>query len=187
MTGPVLVLRDEVGLPAVLALAEVEGWELREETGRAHLVLASRRWSTPMGEEVTYVADHIGGTQWLRVSGLGAAASAERLRGRILCVAEDELLGVVLEEEPPDPVQCVRVAAKLAAVRPDKADERHLAALRRLLEHPDVAVRRAGIRSAYGCGWPELRALVEARRGVEDRLAVQLEHLRQALDEAAGG
>lgn len=178
MTERVLVLRDEVSLTVVHALAELEGWELREETGRAHLVLTSRRWSTPMGEEITYVADHPGGAQWLRVSGSGAVATTERLRGRIPCEDENELLAMVMVG---DPVPCVRVAGKLAACRPERVDTRHLAALKRLLEHPEVAVRRAGIRSAYGCRWKELRGLVELRRGQEQRLRVQLDGLRQHL------
>lgn len=186
MSEQVLVLRDEVGLATVLALAELEGWELREETGRAHLVLASRRWSTAMGEEITYVADHPSGAQSLRVSGPGAVASAERLRERIACHEEAELLAVVLEGS--DPVECIRVAGKLAACRPPQVDDRHLAALAVLLEHPEVAVRRAGIRSAYGCRWKELRGLVEERRADEQRLWVQLEGLRRWLeDESAAG
>lgn len=182
MSERVLVLRDEVSLPAVLALAEQEGWELREETGRAQLLLASRRWTTEMGEEITYVADHIGGACSLRVRGAGAAATAERLRERIACHDEDELLAVVLDADPPDPVQCIRVAGKLAACRPQRMEPRHLAALERLLGHPQVAVRRAGIRTAYGCDWKELRGLVELRRADEQRLWVQLEQLRRFLD-----
>ncbi|MCX4245072.1 hypothetical protein [Paraliomyxa miuraensis] len=180
MSEHVLVLRDEVSLTVVHALAELEAWELREETGRAHLLLASRRWSTPMGEEITYVADHTSGAQSLRVSGPGAAATADRLRGRILCEDEGELLAMAMEGEPGP---CVRVAGKLAACRPERAEERHLTALRRLLEHPEVAVRRAAIRSAYGCRWPELRDVVEARQGEEKRLQEQLEGLRAYLAE----
>lgn len=182
-----LVLRDEASAAAVLALADAEGWQLREETSRAHLVLASRRWLTTSGEEVTYVIDHPGGAQSLRVEGTWAAALGKRLRDWLPCHTEAELLDVVLgasgsEVTEPDPLACVRVASKLAAIRPEQPEPRHVAALERLLCHPVDAVRRAGIRSAYGCRWKELRALVERRRGEETRLAAQLEELRKHLD-----
>jgi hypothetical protein len=184
----VLVLRDEVSAAAVLALADAEGWQLREESSRAHLVLASRRWITTTNEEVTYVIDHPGGAQSLRVEGTWAAALAKRLRDWLPCHAEAELLDVVLGPDgtdravEPDPVECVRVASKLAAIRPEHPSPRHVAALARLLGHPSDAVRRAGIRSAYGCRWPVLRAVVERRRAEEQRLAAQLEALRRYLD-----
>jgi hypothetical protein len=186
-TGPeTLVLRDEVSAAAVLALADGEGWQLREETSRAHLVLASRRWLTTSGEEVTYVIDHPGGAQSLRVEGTWATALAKRLRDWLPCHVEAELLDVVLGSDAPDPVECVRVASKLAAIRPEPPEPKHVAALERLLGHPVDAVRRAGIRSAYGCRWKQLRAVVEQRRGAEKRLAVQLEELRKHLDGEGG-
>jgi hypothetical protein len=178
----VVVLCDEVSVGAVLALADAEGWQLREETSRAHLVLASRRWDTTTGEEVTHVLDHPGGAQSLLVKGTWAAALAKRLRDWLPCHTEDELLDVVLGVEVPDATACVRVASKLAALRPTPCEPRHLAALERLLGHPVDAVRRAGIRSAYGCRWKELRALVERRHAVEARLGAQLEELRRHLD-----
>lgn len=177
----VLVLRDDVSVATVVALADAEDWQLREETSRAHLVLASRRWTTTTGEEVTYVADHPGGAQSLRIVGPGATALARRLRDRLPCHDEEELLAVVLAKDEPDAVACVRVAGKLAAIRPERLEGRHLAALDRLLGHPAHAVRRAGIRSAYGCRWKELLLLVEERRSEEQRLAVQLEELRRYL------
>lgn len=178
----VLVLRDEVSPSSVGLVADAEGWKLREETSRAHLVLASRRWLLASGEEITYVADHPGGAQSLRIAGAGAAKVARRMRQWLPCHTEDELLAVVLGGDEPDPVACVRVASKLAAIRPEQPDARHVAALGRLLGHPKDAVRRAGIRSAYGCRWKELRALVEERRAEEQRLWVQLEELRRWLD-----
>lgn len=183
----VVVLRDEVGVAAVLALADAEGWQLHEETSRAHLVLASRRWVTTTGEEVTHVIDHPGGAQLLVVKGTWAAALAKRLRDWLPCHTEAELLDEVLSSEVPDPVACVRVASKLAALRPERSEPRHLAALERLLGHPVDAVRRAGIRSAYGCPWKELRALVERRWGEEQRLRAQLGELWQYLDGVDGG
>jgi hypothetical protein len=191
-----LVLRDEVSAAAVLALADAEGWQLREESSRAHLVLASRRWITTTSEEVTYVIDHPGGAQSLRVVGTWAAALAKRLRDWLPCHAEAELLDVVLGPNgtdgpngagEPDPVECVRVASKLAAIRPEHPSPRHVAALERLLGHSVEAVRRAGIRSAYACRWQELRAVVERRRAEEQRLAVQLEALRRHLDGEGDG
>ncbi len=183
----VLVLRDEVGWSAVKVVADAQGWKLREETARAHLVLASQRWSTTSGEEVTYVADHPGGAQSLRITGVGASALAQRLRQWLPCHTEDELLAVVLDGDPPDPVACVRVASKLAACRPVRSDPRHVSALGRLLAHPEDAVRRAGIRSAYGCDWPELRTLIRERCRREPRLEPQLEELRAYLDELEEG
>lgn len=185
-----LVLRDEATAAAVLALADAEGWQLLEETSRAHFVLASRRWLTTTGEEVTYVIDHPGGAQSLRVEGPWAPALAKRLRDWLPCHTEDELLDVVLAAEggEPDPVACVRVASKLAVLRPEEPEPRHVVVLECLLDHPVDAVRRAGIRSAYGCRWEELRVVVERRRGEEQRLAVQLEELRRHLDgEGDGG
>lgn len=174
----VIVLRDEVRLDEVLAYAHADGWTLREETGRAHMVLGSRRWTALVGEEIEYLADHIGGTQTLRVT--GSETVARRLRGHFAHHPVDELLAVVLADQP-DPVQCVRVASKLAACRPPRAEPRHLAALGRLLSHPVTAVRRAGIRSAYTCRWPQLRTLVKKRRADEKHLSAQLEHLERYL------
>lgn len=176
----VLVLHDDVRLDDVLAYAQADGWTLREEIARAHLVLASRRWTALVGEEIEYVADHIGGSQSLRIT--GSETVARRLRGRFAHHTVDELLAVVLAEQP-DPVACVRVASKLAACRPPAAEPRHLAALGRLLSHPVTAVRRAGIRSAYTCPWPQLRALVKRRRAEEQHLSAQLEHLERYLIE----
>ncbi len=183
--GQIIVLRDDVRLDAVLALADADGWELREETARAHLVLASRRWSASVGEEIEYVADHLGGAHWLRVSGDGAESLAARLREHFSHHDEDELLAIVLDGPNPEAVACVRVASKLAACRPAICDARHLQALERLLEHPVTAVRRAGIRSAYTCPWPELREVIARRRGAEEHLKAQLEHLEQYLEQPA--
>ena len=69
----------------------------------------------------------------------------------------------------------------LAACRPQAVEARHLTALDRMLGHPVTAVRRAAIRSAYTCPWPELREMVEQRRKVEKHLAPQLQHLAQYL------
>jgi hypothetical protein len=175
----VLVLRDEVGVAAVLALADAEAWQLQQETSRAHLVLASRRWVTLTDDEVTHVVDHLGGAHSLRIEGPGAAGQARRLRERLPCHQEDELLAMVLGQEEPDAVECIRVASKLAALRPAELDGRHLAALDRLLGHPSTAVRRAGIRSAYGCRWKALLAVVEQRVAQEQHLVAQLEALRR--------
>ncbi|MEM9455182.1 MAG: hypothetical protein AAGF11_13455 [Myxococcota bacterium] len=176
----VIVLREDVRLEDVLAYAHADGWTLCEETPRAHLVLVSRRWTALIGEEIEYVADHIGGTHSLRVT--GSETVARRLREHFAHHTVDELLAVVLAEQP-DPVACVRVASKLAACRPPVAQPRHLAALGRLLSHPVTAVRRAGIRSAYTCSWPQLRALVKRRRAKEKHLGPQLEHLERYLIE----
>ncbi len=179
--GEVIILRDEVRLEQVLALAEIEGWTLRAETSRAHLVLASRRWATGDRAEVTYIADHPGGAQSLIITGAGADDVAQRLSQRLPCHDAADLLAVVLDTEQPDPVACIRVASKLAACRPEASEPRHLAALERLLSHDATAVRRAGIRTAYTCAWPELRALVDRRLGLETRLVSQLQHLAQYL------
>ncbi len=181
VTAEVIVLRDEVRLEAILAFADADGWILREQTSRAHLVLASRRWSASVGEEITYVADHPGGCHSLRVTGTSAGPLTTRLREQFPHHSEQELLDVVLGSDRPDGVACVRVASKLAACRPDACETRHLAALERLLGHPVTAVRRAGIRSAYTCGWPELLAVVEARQKQEQHLRAQLEHLTRYL------
>lgn len=183
----ILVLRAEVGVADVRRVAADDGWELREQTTRAHLVLASRRWVTRDGTQITYVADHPGGAQSLRIEGKRAGSVARRLRERLPVHAEAELLAVVLEHDPPDPLQCVRVASQLAACRPDVLEARHLRALERLISHPVVEVRRAGIRSAYSCRWPQLAELVERRLAVEVRLAAQLGHLRQYLAHADYG
>jgi len=177
----VIVLRDDVRLEAVLALAEADGWALREETERAHLVLASRRWSASVGEEITYVADHLGGCHFLRITGDEAEALAWDLRDRFDHHTEDELLARVLGGHQLEPVAAVRVASKLAALRPLTSEVGHMRALERLMTHPVTAVRRAGIRSAYTCPWPELLELVERCRKREKHLVTQLEHLARYL------
>ncbi|MEM7153957.1 MAG: hypothetical protein AAF799_13995 [Myxococcota bacterium] len=179
--GEVIVLRDEVSLDDLLQLAAEQGWVLRGETARAHLVLASRRWTSREGVELTYVADHPGGAHSVRIVGKASSRVARNLRERVSAYSEDELLAVVLDHDPPDPVACIRVASKLAACRPELADARHLQAIEVLLAHPEPAVRRAGIRSTYGCRWPELRNVVDRRLAQEDRFIPQLEHLQRHL------
>lgn len=186
-TREVIVLQDGVCVDEVLAIAAEQGWELREQTTRAHLVLASRRWITRDGLDVTHVADHPGGAQSLRIEGKRAGSLARRLRERLATHSESELLAAVLAAPSPDPVVCIRVASKLAACRPRQMAPRHLQALERLLSHPVVAVRRAGIRSAYTCRWPQLREIVGRRLVVEDRLSAQLRHLQQYLVDAYPG
>lgn len=181
--GEVIVLRDEVSLDDLLELAAEQGWVLRGETARAHLVLASRRWTSREGVEVTYVADHPGGAQSLRIVGKAATRVARNLREKVSAFTEDELLAVVLDDADPDPVACIRVASKLAACRPEVADAKHLQAIEALLAHREPAVRRAGIRSTYGCRWPELRNIVDRRLAQETALTPQLEHLQRYLAE----
>ena len=186
-TEEVIVLRDEVRLETVLAFADAGGWTLREETARAHLVLASYRWSASVGEEIAYVADHLGGAHSLCITGKGAAPLARRLREHFPHHDPQELLAAIVGGGAPDPVTCVRVASKLAACRPVSCEPQHLAALERLLQHPVTAVRRAGIRSAYTCRWPELPAVLKRCRDREQHLGAQLEHLeRYLLEEGVG-
>lgn len=173
----VIVLRDAVSLADLQAVARDEGWQLLGETVGAHLVLSSRRWQTDTDVEITHIFDHPGGAHWLRLRGVQALARARRLRARLPHHTESELLDTVLKPDEPDAVESVRVASKLAACRPTGFELRHLAAMEKLLAHPVTAVRRAAIRSAYGCTWPELRELVRRRRDDETRLGDQLGHL----------
>lgn len=172
-----IVLHDDVGLAQLADLARQEGWTLVGETAGAHWVLATRRWQTETGVKITHVFDHPGGTHWLRLTGVQAKDRARRLRARLPHHTENELLDIVLQAAEPDPVACIRAASKIAAYRPAAFELRHLAALEKLLGHSSVAVRRAGIRSAYGCRWPELRELVKRRREQEQRLVDQLADL----------
>ena len=85
-----------------------------------------------------------------------------------------------------DPRSWIRALSKLAVCRPAKLEGRWLAAWERALEHPARPVRRATIRTCYGCAWPELVKLVERRRDTESELAAQLEALLEHLKRLSG-
>lgn len=178
----VLVLSVAVRAADVRAIAEARNWTREGDTPRAHLALASRRYRTPEGAEVLEIEDHNGGVRSLRISGPTRGELARALAGQLPTRSTDEIIATASSS---DPVACIRAAGELAASRPARFDPPHLAALQRLLTHPEPAVRRAGIRAAYGCQWPELRRWLGARMQAETRLASALAALVSWIDETS--
>lgn len=176
----VLVLAPSVTARDVRALAVSSGWTLVGDTPRAHLEMASRRFHTRDGTEVLEVEDHIGGVRSLRIAGPGADAVARACLAALPTERMEDLYAIA---EAGDPVACIRVAGRLAAGRPAAFSAAHLRALQQLLTHTEPAVRRAGIRAAYGCRWPELRAWLGARMQAETRLRTAILGLVAWMDE----
>jgi hypothetical protein len=175
-----VVLAESVSAHDVRAHADASGWMLVGDTPRAHLEMASRRFHTRDGTEVLEVEDHIGAVRSLRITGPSADAIARACEAALPTETPQALHAIV---QRGDPVPCIRAAGRLAAGRPAAFDAAHLQAMQRLMTHPEPAVRRAGIRAAYGCRWPELRAWLGARMQVETRLRAAILGLVAWMDE----
>jgi hypothetical protein len=178
----VIVLREQAVRERVEAIAIEHGWRPVGDVVRGHFVLASRRWYDAVGTMIEYLEDHTADVRYFVIEGAGQDEVAALLRERLPCFTETELLAEL--DRNADPVAWVRGLGRLAVLRPKRADARFLAVWERALQHPARAARRAAIRTAYGCSWPELAALVRARLDRETELHGPLEHLHGYLDRA---
>jgi hypothetical protein len=181
MNAPaVLVLRDNVSRDRMEALAAELGWRSIADVVRGHFVLASRRWYDAQGTIVEYLEDHTADVRWVNLDGVGQDEIATTIRDALPCFTVDELFTEIEESE--DPIVWIRDLGRLSVLRPRNADPRFVALWNRALSHPVRAVRRAAIRTAYGCDWPDLAALVRARLEEETELRRPLDHLRAYLE-----
>lgn len=184
----ILVLLDQFtpqgpnGMDGMDAIVDEHGWLLVADIPRGHAEPAAWQWEAPDGSRVAYIEDHIGDVRFFQITGPGREALGRELRRRLPYVDVEALLDDA--ETAEEPVTCIRALSRLVVCRPPKAERRWLDIWAKMLGHEHVAVRRAAIRTAYGCPWPELRAIVEARRGTETRLADQLEALLQSYMQA---
>ncbi len=183
MNDPVvIVLREQAVRERVEAVATEHGWRPVGDVVRGHFVLASRRWYDAVGTMIEYLEDHTADVRYFVIDGAGQDGVAALLRERLPCFTEAELLAEL--DRNADPIAWIRGLGRLAVLRPKRADPRFLAVWERALQHPSRAARRAAIRTAYGCPWPELAALVRDRLEHETELRRPLEHLRAYLDRA---
>jgi hypothetical protein len=175
-----LVLDDSTGGAGVIAWLVAQG-ELYEDTARGYVELACRRVRTPRGDELAYLEDHVAEVRFVTIEGPHATTYAEAIIGEFRFVARAALLGSLGDEATPG--AWIRALSKLAVLRPAAPDPAFVKVWSRALSHPVTAVRRAAIRTCYGCGWPELRMKVAERIELDVRLRgplVQLAaHLRR--------
>ena len=177
----VVVLRDLVSAVEVSAFADALGATLTEDTTRGWFVLATRAWMTPDDDQIVYIEDHTSDVRWIQTTGPARARIATKVREQLPHYDTEELLSAARGSEPPS--DCIQILSRLVPYRPDDFDPRFFAVWERMLAHPLKAVRRAAIRTAYGCRWPEMRALAETRLDADRELAAQLEQLLSLFDE----
>lgn len=175
-----IVLGDHVEAHAIAKWAGMHA-VLVADVARGHSELAERRWRSDDGSEIAHLQDHVGEVRYVVLRGPRELAWAVELRAAF----DTEDPGTLLASLQPsaDARSWIRALSKLAVCRPAALEGRWLAAWARALEHTSRPVRRAAIRTSYGCAWPELAHLVEERSIVETELGAQLsallEHLRR--------
>jgi hypothetical protein len=177
--GEVVVLREHVSERDVATLVEGLGFTLVDDTTRGYFVLATKAWTGSDGTQLVHVEDHTADVRWVQTTGTDRMRLITTIRERLPYYDPVELLSAAQAEE--SPAACIRVISRLVPYRPDDCDPRFLAAWERMLTHRVRAVRRAAIRTAYGCPWPELRQLVERQLETEEELVPQLRQLVQHL------
>lgn len=175
----VTVLRDHVGAHRVIAWAAEYGWPCVADIVRSHHVRATVCWLAPDSTKITYIEDHTSDVRFVEFSGRQQYALQDNLQLQLPCYREDEIL--INAESSPDPRERIRALDRLAACRPAEVHHRYLAAWARALADSSIAVRRAALRTAHGCTWPELEYLVRQRIPLEDRLKPQLQKLLEAM------
>ena len=178
----IVVVRDDVPRARIEAIAAAHAWPCTGRTDRGHLVMASVQWTPQPGLKVTWVEDHTSDVRSVRVVGPpdDVRALAEQVREAL----PHELRSALVQaaHAPTAPAGLIRLAGKLAECRPATYDPAHLDALRHLLAHESLAVRRAAVRTAYHYPWPEVVEVVRQRYEDDvDVLAPQLEHLLSFL------
>ena len=180
-TTEVIVLSDDVPRSRMRAIAHDSGWTRTGITDRGHLVMASEQWTVDPSTTVTWVENHTSGVRSARVEGDAARVAAIAAELREILPHEDRAALVEAAQLRAAPGGLIRLAGKLAECRPETCDPKHLDAVRRLLAHDNVAVRRAAVRCAYRYPWPEIAGLVRERYEADDVLGPQLEHLMSFL------
>ncbi len=179
--GPSIVVLDEAVRHAViLDVARRWGWKPLGDVRRGHFVLASERFTAADGTSIEYLEDHTADVRFVQLVGPGQLDIAHRLRQELPHYDEQTLLREV--PQALEPLEWVRGLSRLAAYRPRELSTPYLALWSRALNHLDRAVRRAAIRTCYGCPWPELVPLVAGRVALERELRKPLQTLARHLE-----
>jgi len=179
----VIVLRDHVQPTRVIDWAAERGWPCVEDVARGHDVRATVRWETAEGTDIAYIEDHKSDVRFIQFRGRQQHILYDDLVMRLPCYREDELL--IAAESNPDPRERIRALNRLAACRPCDVHHRYLTVWARALADPNTAVRRAAIRTAHGCAWPELGYVLRQRIAQEQRLAPQMRALLDEVEHAS--
>lgn len=174
-----LVLADACDSPA-LRLWLAPRARVLDEIARSHSELGCVQLGLDDGTVIDLLADHVGEVAYAKLTGPRAAAWAQSIAGRFRCLSIPNLLPML--HDGADPRQWIRALTRLAVLRSESSDQALLGAWSRALAHPHRAVRRAAIRTCHGSRWPELRAVVGARIGVDHGLRGPLEQLAAHLD-----
>ena len=180
-----VVFRESVDRAAIVRFARRLGWTAGGDVRRGHFVLASERFTTSDGTTVEYLEDHTADVRFVQISGPSLHTVSAILRESLPYYDASELLAHLPESR--DPFEWIRGLSRLSVYRPELTHPRYLAVWSRALNHSVVAVRRAAIRTSYGCRWPELLPLVLGRAALERELERPLERLARHLRGLADG
>ncbi len=180
-----LVFRESVDRDRIVKFARRLGWSGSGDVQRGHFVLASERFTTSDGTSIEYLEDHTGDVRFVQLSGPSQAAVAAILRESLPWYDASELLRTLPEAE--DPLVWLRGLSRLAVYRPKQTDALYLSLWSRALHHTNASVRRAAVRTCYGCTWPELLPLVLGRITIERELKAPLTALARHLQGVANG
>ncbi len=179
MSHEILVLTESAGPAQIKELAERRGWSPAGETVRSHFVLASRRYIDQDDTLIEYFEDHIGEVRFIQISGPSQSPLADILTDALPCHSEEQLLEDVTHAATP--LAWIRGLSRLAVCHPVEVTAPYLELWTKAFQHPHVAVRRAAIRTAYSCRWPELIPLVGERLELDHELEGPLRHLQEFL------
>ena len=180
-----LVFRESVDRDRIVGFARRLGWAASGDVQRGHLVLASERFTTSDGTTIEYLEDHTGDVRFVQLSGPSQGSVASILRESLPCYDAEELLRTLPESK--QPLEWVRGLSRLAVYRPKETNSLYLSLWSRALNHADASVRRAAVRTSYGCAWPELVPLVLGRVAVEREIKRPLQALARHLKSVATG
>ena len=180
-----VVFRESVDRAAIIRFARRLGWTSAGDVRRGHFVLASERFTTSDGTTVEYLEDHTADVRFVQISGPSLHTVASILRESLPHYDAADLLATLPDSR--DPFEWIRGLSRLSVYRPELTHPRYLAVWSRALNHNIVAVRRAAIRTSYGCRWPELLPLVLGRASIERELKRPLERLARHLQGLAEG
>lgn len=180
-----LVFRESVDRDRIVAFARRLGWSGTGDVQRGHFVLASERFTTSDGTSIEYLEDHTGDVRFVQLSGPSQGSVASILRESLPCYDAPELLRTLPDAK--EPLEWLRGLSRLAVYRPKKTHTLYLSLWSRALNHADTSVRRAAIRTSYGCTWPELLPLVLGRIAVEREIKGPLQALARHLKSVATG
>lgn len=180
-----LVFRESVDRDRLVGFARRLGWSGSGDVRRGHFVLASERFTTSDGTSIEYLEDHTGDVRFVQLSGPSQSSVASILRESLPCYEASELLRTLPEAK--EPIQWLRGLSRLAVYRPKQTNTLYLSLWSRALNHTDASVRRAAVRTSYGCTWPELLQLVLGRIAVEREIKRPLQALARHLKRVAAG